>query len=85
METHIKHARQWGYPTHISRHDPSGNSGQIRLVLEKALHVLSMCMTYDGDMQVHLVGVDSERRKEAAVLWVAYRDWKIAAKDVRVS
>ena len=27
-----------------------------------------------GDMQVHLVGVDSERRKEAAVLWVAYRD-----------
>ena len=38
-------------------------------------------MTYDGDMQVHLVGVDSERRKEAAVLWVAYRDWKIAAKD----
>ena len=45
METHIKHARQWGYPTHISKHDPSGNSGQIRLVLEKALHVLSMLMS----------------------------------------
>ena len=38
-------------------------------------------MTYDGDMQVYLVGVDSKRRKEAAVLWVAYQDWKIAAKD----
>ena len=45
METHLDHARQWGYPTHILRHDLSRKAGWIRLVLEKSLHVLSLMVS----------------------------------------
>lgn len=45
METHLDHARKWGYPTHILKHDLSGKAGWIRLVLEKSLHVLSLLVS----------------------------------------
>lgn len=45
METHLDHARQWGYPTHILKHDLSRKAGWIRLVLEKSLHVLSLMVS----------------------------------------
>ncbi|CAD6577901.1 MAG: hypothetical protein ASARMPRED_008449 [Alectoria sarmentosa] len=45
METHLDHARKWGYPTHILKHDLSGKAGWIRLVLEKSLHILSLLVS----------------------------------------
>lgn len=45
VETHLAHARIWGYPTHILKHDLSRKAGWIRLVLEKSLHVLSLLVS----------------------------------------
>ena len=45
METHLNHARKWGYPTHILKHDLSGKAGWIRFVLEKSLHILSLLVS----------------------------------------
>lgn len=45
VQTHLDHARTWGYPTHILKHDLSGKAGWVKLVLEKSLHVLSLLVS----------------------------------------
>lgn len=45
MQTHLEHARIWGYSTHILKHDLSGKAGWGRLVLERSLHVLSLLVS----------------------------------------
>ena len=45
MDTQLTQERKWGYASHILKHDLSGKSDRIRLVLEKSVHVLSLLVS----------------------------------------